>query len=78
MDLYRKKPPDNEWMSRATRSARKITAPEHGKEAADIIIAVKQLPEIRENRVQAVKKAIESGCYRVDPREVAEAILKEL
>ncbi|MCX7982218.1 MAG: flagellar biosynthesis anti-sigma factor FlgM [Syntrophales bacterium] len=34
--------------------------------------AIKELPEIREDRVAEVKKAVESGTYRVDAEKLAE------
>jgi len=37
-----------------------------------------QLPEVREERVQALRQAIESGQYRVNPDHVAHAVLAHM
>ena len=34
------------------------------------------LPEIREERIAEIRKALESGTYRVDPQALARAILE--
>lgn len=39
---------------------------------------IEQLPEIRADKVEAIKKAIESGTYTIDPLKIAEKILEEL
>lgn len=39
---------------------------------------IEQLPEIRADKVEALKKAIESGTYTIDPLKIAEKILEEL
>ena len=48
------------------------------KEVADIMSAVSALPEIREARVREIEEKIYCGAYIVDPRKVAEAILKNI
>jgi len=37
-----------------------------------------QLPEIREQRVQALRQAVASGSYNPDPDQVADAMLAEM
>jgi negative regulator of flagellin synthesis FlgM len=49
-----------------------------GEEVADIISEVSLLPEVREAKVRELKANIYSGVYAVDPRKVAEAILKNI
>lgn len=39
---------------------------------------VAQLPEVRNERVQALREAVETGSYSADAREVAGAILAEM
>jgi negative regulator of flagellin synthesis FlgM len=48
------------------------------KEVADIMSAVNQLPEVRNEKVQAIKESVEAGTYTVDPSKVAESILKSI
>jgi len=40
--------------------------------------AVNGLPDVREARVQEIKKSVDAGTYTVDPRKVAEKMLKYL
>ena len=48
------------------------------KQIADIKAAVSQLPDVRESKVQEIKQSVDAGTYTVDPRKVAEKILKEI
>jgi negative regulator of flagellin synthesis FlgM len=48
------------------------------KEIADIMSAVNELPEVRNDRVQEIKKSIEAGTYTVDSNKVAGSILKSI
>ena len=58
--------------------ANKVELSGKSKELAAIVAAVNQLPEIREEKVQEVKQAVDNGTYKIDPRKVAEGILKEM
>jgi negative regulator of flagellin synthesis FlgM len=49
-----------------------------GKEVAEIIAAVNQLPDVRNDKVKAIKEAIDSGKYQMDSIKIAEKILGEL
>jgi flagellar biosynthesis anti-sigma factor FlgM len=48
------------------------------KDVADIRSALQQIPETRDARVQEIKQSIDAGTYTVDPRKVAESILKSI
>ena len=48
------------------------------QKAKELLAAINQLPEIREDKVRAVNEAIEAGKYNVNPMKLAEKILKEL
>lgn len=48
------------------------------RKIADIANAIKNMPEIRAQKVEELKKVIESGNYTVDPRKLAEKIISEL
>jgi len=39
---------------------------------------VKQLPEIRQNKVAALQRAIQDGSYQVTPGQAAEALLSSM
>lgn len=44
--------------------------------ASKIHDAIHGAPDVRESLVQEIKAAVDSGSYRVDPREIAQAMLK--
>ncbi len=48
------------------------------KEIAHIMSAVNHLPDVRDNKVQEIKRRVDAGIYTVDPRKVAESILKSI
>jgi len=56
----------------------KISLSSSAKEIAELKKMIDQLPDVREEKVAAIKKAIESGTYNVDSMKVAEKILEEL
>lgn len=56
----------------------KIDISQKGKEIASIITSVNSLPDVREEKVQALKEAVNAGTYRVDPIKVAEKMLSEI
>lgn len=60
------------------RQVDRIDISSKGKEVASIIASLNILPEIREEKVQAIKEAVNSGTYKVDPLRVAEKMLGEL
>jgi negative regulator of flagellin synthesis FlgM len=49
-----------------------------GKEIAELMAAVNQLPDVRNDKVEAIKKAIESGTYKIDPLKIAQKFLEEI
>jgi negative regulator of flagellin synthesis FlgM len=49
-----------------------------GKEIAELMATVNQLPDVRTDKVEAVKKAIESGTYKIDSRKIAQKFLEEI
>jgi negative regulator of flagellin synthesis FlgM len=56
----------------------RISLSNGAREIAELKKMIDQLPEIREDKVAAIKKAIESGTYNVDSMKVAEKILEEI
>ncbi len=47
-------------------------------EVAELVEAVRALPDVRRDKVASLRKAIESGTYVVDAREVAGRMLEEI
>jgi negative regulator of flagellin synthesis FlgM len=48
------------------------------KELAELKQVINQMPEIRTDKVEALKKAIQEGSYQVDSLKVAGKILEEI
>jgi flagellar biosynthesis anti-sigma factor FlgM len=48
------------------------------KELADLRQVIKQMPEIRTDKVKRLKKSIREGTYRVDSFQLAGKILEEI
>ncbi len=48
------------------------------REIRDLVDAVRALPDVRHDKVAALKKAIESGTYVVDAAKVAQKMLEEI
>ena len=54
----------------------RIEVSDGAKRLAALTDAANRLPEIRPQLVEALRKSIEDGSYRVDPRALARAILE--
>lgn len=48
------------------------------KEISDLLDAVRALPEVRLDKVAAIRRAIESGTYAVDPAKIAQKMIDEV
>lgn len=49
-----------------------------GRDMAALMNEINKLPDIRENKVKAIKEAIEANNYNIDIKKIAEKILGEL
>lgn len=56
----------------------KVDISTRSKEIADIMSAVNQLPETRDQKVQELQKSVDAGTYTVDARNVANKIISEM
>jgi negative regulator of flagellin synthesis FlgM len=56
----------------------KISLSGQAKEINDLKKLISDLPDIRQDRIDALKKAIETGNYNIDANSIAEKILEEL
>jgi len=59
-------------------SADRVDISGRSKEIADIMSAINQLPDVRNDKVQAIKQSVDAGTYSVDASKVASAILKSI
>jgi negative regulator of flagellin synthesis FlgM len=55
----------------------KVSLSDHGRTAQLIQAAVEEAPDVREDKVAEIKKAVDDGTYEVDGNKVAEAMLRE-
>ena len=71
-------PRDKATEAKKTSPSDTVDISNRSKEIADIMSAVNQLPDVREGKIQEIKQSVDAGTYTVDPRRVAEKILKEI
>lgn len=48
-----------------------------GKEISKLVERAKQLPDMREERVEQLRQMVQSGKYDVSSKQIAEAILRD-
>jgi negative regulator of flagellin synthesis FlgM len=60
------------------RKADQVELSGKAREVENLRAEIGALPEVRQERVEAIRKAIESGNYRIDPGKIAEKIIDEL
>ena len=58
--------------------ADKVDISGRSREVADIMASINQLPDVRAQKVQELKQAVETGAYSIDPQKVAEKLLKDI
>lgn len=56
----------------------RISLSGRAREIRDLVDAVNALPDVRLDKVAAVRKAIESGTYRVDASKIAQKMIDEI
>jgi negative regulator of flagellin synthesis FlgM len=56
----------------------KVEISSTGKEVADLMATINQMPGVREDKIKAVQDTLAAGTYTIDPRKIAEKILQEL
>jgi len=61
-----------------TRPAHEVGNTEKEREIADIVATVNHLPDVREHKVRTLKKAVDSGTYIINARNIAESLLRDL
>jgi len=61
----------------AEQSTDVIEVSSQAREIAQLVDRAKCLPEIREERVEALRQLVQSGKYDVSSKEIAEAILRD-
>jgi len=67
----------NETKKEGEPVADRISLSGRAKEIAELKRQIDELPDIRAEKVEALKKAIENGTYEIDSLKVAQKILEE-
>ncbi|MBI4620080.1 MAG: flagellar biosynthesis anti-sigma factor FlgM [Desulfobacterales bacterium] len=71
-------PKDKTTATEKVRLTDRVEFSDRSKEVAELMSAINQLPEVRTDKVRAMKEAIESGNYNIDTLKIAEKLLSEL
>ncbi len=56
----------------------KVDISRTGKEVADLMSVINQMPEVRDDKVNEIRSSLEAGTYTIDPNKIAEKMLKEI
>lgn len=64
--------------SQGQKQVDRIEISQKGKEVASLISSINNLPDVREEKVQSLKEAVNAGIYKVDPLKIAEKMLSEI
>lgn len=67
----------NRPIEHAPAPADKVTVSERANTVNELVARANELPDIRQERVEALREKVESGAYRPDARVIADAILKD-
>ncbi len=80
MTIYGKKPPEDKDFRRRWESGGIGPGRLAGRalEVRDLVDAVRALPDVRHDKVAALKESIESGTYVVDAVKIAQRMIDEI
>ncbi|MCP4744595.1 MAG: flagellar biosynthesis anti-sigma factor FlgM [Desulfobacteraceae bacterium] len=70
-------PPQNKNVQSAAQQTDKVELSSQGQEVQKAAYALKQMPEIREEKVQETKSEVDNGTYKVVGQQVATDMLRE-
>jgi len=56
----------------------KVEISSKGKEVADLMAVINQMPAEREDKIKKVQESLAAGNYTIDPRKIAEKMLQEI
>ncbi len=62
--------------SKRREAADRLELSESARQIKSLVDRVRELPEIRESRIEELKHALADGTYRVDPKRVAESLVE--
>ncbi len=65
-------------VAEAAQRSDKVDFSENGKTFASALKAVRQVPEVREDKIAELKGRIESGDYNVSSEDIAKKIMQSL
>ncbi|HBH62055.1 MAG TPA: flagellar biosynthesis anti-sigma factor FlgM [Nitrospiraceae bacterium] len=68
----------NEGAQKGERNKDKISLSGRAKEISELMGLIDKLPDVRMDKVEELKKAIDTGNYNFDSLKVAEKILEEI
>jgi flagellar biosynthesis anti-sigma factor FlgM len=54
-----------------------ITVSEHAAKVRQLAAKIEELPEVRQERVEHLRKQVQSGAYHPSAEEIAEALIKD-
>lgn len=60
------------------RISGRVSRSGRAREIGDLVDAVRALPDVRIDKVAAIRRAIESGAYVVDAAKVAQKMIEEI
>jgi flagellar biosynthesis anti-sigma factor FlgM len=72
-----KRPVNNEGKRPAGQGADEVSLSDKAREIARIREALGEAPDMRLDKVADIKRRVDDGSYSVDPRKVADCIIKD-
>lgn len=60
------------------RTGDRVQISDHARKVAELVSVMKQMPDIRNEKVQEMKELVDSGKYTPNPVVIAEKLISEL
>lgn len=70
--------PRSQKLPQSSTSQKGITLTEEANEIQHLIQTINTLPDVRQERINHIKTALQSGTYQIDSRNLADKIIKDL
>ena len=68
----------SEQLQGSKRVADRVEVSGKAKEINEMKAEIQKLPEVRTDRIETIRQAIESGTYGIDPEKILSKMLEEL
>jgi negative regulator of flagellin synthesis FlgM len=74
---HKTEPPDETTQEQQAIKTDTVRISESARQIRDAQMQIKEIPDVREDKVSEIKKMIAEGTYKIEPEKIADKMLSE-